>query len=150
MSLMARLTDDMKQAMKEREAGKFRLSVIRMARASVKNVEINERRELTDDDVVAILSKEVKMRRDSASEFAKAGRTDLVESAEAEIAILMEYLPKQLSTEEVEALVKQAVEQSQAASVREMGKVMAILMPQLKGRADGKLVNELVRKALGA
>ena len=113
MSLMARLTDDMKQAMKEREAGKFRLSVIRMARASVKNVEINERRELTDDDVVAILSKEVKMRRDSASEFAKAGRTDLAESTEAEITILMEYLPKQLTSEEVEALVKQAVEQSQ-------------------------------------
>ena len=150
MSLMSRLTEDMKLAMKAREAGKFRLSVIRMARASLKNVEINERRELTDDDVVTILSKEVKMRRDSAGEFEKADRMDLVESLQEEVAILMEYLPKQLSAEEVETLVKQAVEQSKAASVREMGKVMAIIMPQVKGRADGKLVNELVRKALGA
>ncbi len=150
MSLMTRLTEDMKLAMKAREAGKFRLSVIRMARASLKNVEINERRELTDDDVVTILSKEVKMRRDSAGEFEKAGRMDLVESLQEEVAILMEYLPQQLSAEEVETLVKQAVEQSKAASVREMGKVMAIIMPQVKGRADGKLVNELVRKALGA
>ena len=121
MSLMSRLTEDMKLAMKAREAGKFRLSVIRMARASLKNVEINERRELTDDDVVTILSKEVKMRRDSAGEFEKAGRMDLVESLQEEVAILMEYLPQQLSTEEVETLVKQAVEQSKAASVREMG-----------------------------
>ncbi len=150
MSLMARLTDDMKQAMKDKEAGKFRLGVIRMARSSIKNAEINERRELTDDEILTILSKEVKMRRDAACEFEKAGRMDLVSGVEAEAAILMSYLPEQLSAEEVEAIVKQAVEQTQATSAREMGKVMAIVMPQVKGRADGKLVNEMVRKALGA
>ena len=150
MSLMARLTEDMKQAMKDKEAGKFRLGVIRMARSSIKNAEINERRELTDDEILTILSKEVKMRRDAASEFEKAGRMDLASGVEAEAAILLSYLPEQLSAAEVEAIVRQAVEQAQATSVREMGKVMALVMPQVKGRADGKLVNEMVRKALGA
>ena len=150
MSLMARLTEDMKQAMKDKEAGKFRLGVIRMARSSIKNAEINERRELTDDEILTILSKEVKMRRDAASEFEKAGRMDLASGVEVEAAILLSYLPEQLSAAEVEAIVRQAVEQAQATSVREMGKVMALVMPQVKGRADGKLVNEMVRKALGA
>ncbi len=150
MSLMARLTEDMKQAMKDKEAGKFRLGVIRMARSSIKNAEINERRGLTDDEILTILSKEVKMRRDAASEFEKAGRMDLASGVEAEAAILLSYLPEQLSAAEVEAIVRQAVEQAQATSVREMGKVMALVMPQVKGRADGKLVNEMVRKALGA
>ena len=150
MSLMARLTEDMKQAMKDKEAGKFRLGVIRMARSSIKNAENNERRELTDDEILTILSKEVKMRRDAASEFEKAGRMDLASGVEAEAAILLSYLPEQLSAAEVEAIVRQAVEQAQATSVREMGKVMALVMPQVKGRADGKLVNEMVRKALGA
>ena len=150
MSLMARLTEDMKQAMKDKEAGKFRLGVIRMARSSIKNAEINERRELTDDEILTILSKEVKMRRDAASEFEKAGRMDLASGVEAEAAILLSYLPEQLSAAEVEAIVRQAVEQAQVTSVREMGKVMALVMPQVKGRADGKLVNEMVRKALGA
>ena len=97
MSIKDQLTADMKQAMKDREAGKLRLSVIRMVRANIKNVEINDKKELTDDEVLAVLMKEVKMRQDSVEEFQKAGRDELVAQAKEEIAILKKYLPEALS-----------------------------------------------------
>lgn len=97
MSIKDQLTEDMKQAMKDREAGKLRLSVIRMVRANIKNVEINEKKELNDDEVLAILLKEVKMRQDSLVEFEKAERSELAEQAKAEIEILKKYLPEPLS-----------------------------------------------------
>lgn len=150
MSLQTRLAEDMKQAMKEKEAGKFRLSVIRMVRASLKNSEIDRKRELTEDEVLEVLAKEVKMRRDSLEEFRKADRPDLVAGLEQEIAILMHYLPAQLSEEEVRALVTEAVARTGAAGPKEMGKVMAALMPQVRGRADGKLVNAIVREMLNS
>lgn len=148
MSIKTRLTEDMKQAMREREAGKFRLSVIRMALASIKNVEINERRELTEEDLLGIMSKEVKMRRDSFEEFQKAARQDLADQAQAEIAILTAYLPEQLTEAQIREIVKQAVEKTGASSMKEMGKVMAEIMPKTKGRADGKTVNNIVRELL--
>lgn len=148
MSLKERLTEDMKQAMREREAGKFRLSVIRMVLASIKNVEINERRELTQEDLLAIMSKEVKMRRDSLEEFKKADREDLAAQAQAEIDILVAYLPTQLSESEIREIVKEAVEQTGASTAKDMGKVMAAIMPKTKGRADGKVVNQIVREFL--
>lgn len=148
MALKDKLTEDMKQAMKDKEAGKLRLSVIRMVRASIKNVEIDRKKELIDDEVLDILTKEVKMRRDAMEEFQKGNRPDLVESLEQEIVILMKYLPEQLSEAEVRVLVAQAVEQTQAASPKDMGKVMAALMPKVKGRADGKLVNNVVKEVL--
>lgn len=148
MSLKEQLTEDMKQAMKAKEEGKLCLSVIRMVRAAIKQVEIDSRKELTEDEVLGIVAKEVKLRRDSMEEFQKAGRRDLVEQQEREIAILMSYLPEQLAEAKIRDLVNEAVAASGAASVKDMGKVMALLMPKVKGRADGKLVNAIVREAL--
>jgi uncharacterized protein YqeY len=148
MSLKERLTEDMKQAMKDKEAGKLRLSVIRMVRANIKNVEIDSKQELSDDEVLNVVSKEVKMRRDSMEEFKKGNRLDLVESLEQEIDVLMKYLPEQLNETEVRTLVEQAVAEAKAVSPKDMGKVMAVLMPKVKGRADGKLVNTIVRELL--
>ena len=148
MSIKDLLTEDMKQAMKDKESGKLRLSVIRMARANIKNIEIDEKRELNDDEVLAVLVKEVKMRQDSLEEFAKAGREVLVEQAKQEIAILRKYLPEQLSDEELRALVEEAVAETGAAGPKDMGKVMAALMPKTRGRADGKRINTMVRELL--
>lgn len=149
MSIKDRLNEDMKQAMKEKEAGKLRLSVIRMVRASIKNTEIDRRKELTtDEEVLDVLAKEVKMRRDSLEEFKKGNRPGLVAALEQEIAILMGYLPAQLSEAEVRTLVAEAVAQTGASGPKEMGKVMAALMPKVKGRADGKLVNAIVKELL--
>ena len=148
MSLKEKLTDDMKQAMRDKEGGKLRLSVIRMVRANIKNVEIDRKQELSDDEVLDVLAKEVKMRRDAVEEFNKGNRPDLVESLEQEIVILMNYLPEQLGEAEVRTLVESAVAETQAVSPKEMGKVMAVLMPKVKGRADGKLINSIVREML--
>ena len=148
MSIKDLLTEDMKQAMKDKESGKLRLSVIRMARANIKNIEIDEKRELNDDEVLSVLVKEVKMRQDSLEEFAKAGREELVEQAKQEIAILRKYLPEQLSDEELRALVEEAVAETGAAGPKDMGKVMAALMPKTRGRADGKRINTMVRELL--
>lgn len=149
MSLKEQLTEDMKQAMKAKEAGKLRLSVIRMVRAAIKNDEINHKKELSEEEVLAIVNKELKMRRDSLEEFQKAGRQDLADQLEQEIAVLLPYLPVQLSAEEIRELAGKAVADSGAASAKDIGKVMALLMPKVKGRADGKLVNSIVRELLG-
>jgi uncharacterized protein YqeY len=148
MSIKERLNEDMKQAMKDKEAGKLRLSVIRMVRASIKNVEIDRKKELNDEETLDVLAKEVKMRRDSLEEFKKGNRPDLVAGLEQEIDILMGYLPQQLSDEEVRALVAEAVALTGAAGPKDMGKVMSALMPKVKGRADGKTVNAMVKDAL--
>ena len=148
MTLRDRLMEDMKQAMKDKEAGKLKLSVIRMVRSAAKNVEIDRHKELDDNELLEVVAKEVKMRRDSLDEFRKAGRPELLATLEQEIAILMEYLPEQMSEAEVRTLVIQAVADAQAASAKDMGKVMALLMPKVKGRADGKLVNSIVKELL--
>lgn len=109
MSIKDQLTEDMKQAMKDREAGKLRLTVIRMVRANIKNVEINDKKELNDEEVLAVLMKEVKMRQDSLTEFEKAGRSELAEQAKAEIEILQKYLPEPLSDDELRAMVAEAI-----------------------------------------
>ena len=141
MSLKTQLMDDMKAAMKAKEAGKQKLAVIRMVRSAIRQTEIDGKKELDDNDVIALISKEVKMRKDSIEEFKKGGREDLVEQTEAEIAVLMPYLPKQLSEEEVRALVQEAIANTNATTIKDMGKVMGQLMPKVKGRADGKMVN---------
>jgi uncharacterized protein YqeY len=148
MSLKDKLTADMKLAMKAREAGKLSLSVIRMVRANIKYAEIELKQDLNDEQVLDVLSKEVKMRRDSMAEFAKGNRPDLVENLEREIEVLMHYLPEQLNEAEIRSLVKDAVIKSGASTAKEMGKVMGILMPSVKGKADGKLVNTIVREML--
>jgi len=148
MSTKERLTEDMKQAMKDKEAGKLRLSVIRMVRASIKNVEIDRKKELDEEEVLDVLAKELKLRRDAMVEFEKANRLDLVDNLEKEVAVLMDYLPQQLTEEEVRTFVADAVQETQASTAKDMGKVMAALMPKVKGRADGKLVNTIVREML--
>ena len=149
MTLRDRLTEDMKQAMKAKDAGKLRLSVIRMVRSAAKYLEIDRKKELDEAELIEVVAKEVKLRKDSLDEFRKADRPEALATLEMEIAILMEYLPEQMGEAEVRELVKQAVAQAQAVSPKEMGKVMAILMPRVKGRADGKLVNSLVKEMLG-
>lgn len=149
MSLKEKLANDMKEAMKAREAGKARLSVIRLVRGAIRQIEIDQKVELDDEGVLAVISKEVKQRRDSIEKFKKGGREDLVAQNEADIAILMEYLPAQLSEAEVKALVEEAVAAVGATGPKDMGKVMKELMPKVKGKADGKLVNQLVKEAIG-
>ena len=146
MSLMEQLTADMKVAMKQGE--KERLSVIRLVRGAVRQAEIDGKKTLTDDEIIDVITKEVKMRRDSIEEFERGGRTDLVEKTQAEIAILMPYLPAQLSEDEIRALVEAAVAEAGAVTAKDMGKVMGALMPRVKGRADGKIINEIVRSLL--
>lgn len=147
MSLSDRLNEDMKQAMKSQD--KFKLSVIRMVRSTIKNSEIDLKRSLDDNEVLDVLTREIKQRKDSLQEFTKAGRDDLAESLKAELVILAEYMPQQLSEEEVKAIVTQTIQQVGASSKADMGKVMTALMPQVKGRADGKLLNQLVQQLLG-
>ena len=148
MTLRNRLMEDMKLAMKDKEAGKLKLSVIRMVRSAAKYLEIDRHKELDDNELLEVVAKEVKMRKDSLEEFRKANRPELLATLEQEIAILIEYLPEQMGEPEVRALVAQAVADAQASSPKDMGKVMAILMPKVKGRADGKLVNSLVKEML--
>ncbi len=146
MALKDQLMADMKEAMKAHD--KDRLAVIRMVRGAVRQQEIDGKKELEDSDVIAVISKEVKMRRDSIEEFNKGGRQDLVEKTQAEIDILMPYLPAQLSEDEVRELVKAAVEATGAKTQKDMGKVMGKLMPKVKGCVDGKMVNNIVRSML--
>ena len=149
MTLRDRLTEDMKVAMKEKETGKLRLSVIRMVRAAIKNVEIDRKKELDENETLDVISKEVKMRKDSLDEYRKADRPEALALLEQEIAILMGYLPQQLDEAELRVLVAEAVTQTGASNPKDMGKVMAVLIPKIKGRADGKLVNTLVKEKLG-
>lgn len=146
MSLSERLNEDMKQAMKSQD--KFKLSVIRMVRASIKNIEIDQRRTLSDSEVLDVLNREIKQRRDSLQEFEKAGRSDLADGLKAELDVLAVYMPQQLSEEEVKAIVQQTIQEVGASSKADMGKVMGALMPKVKGRADGKLINQLVQQSL--
>ena len=146
MSLMELLTADMKAAMKQGE--KARLSVIRLVRGAVRQAEIDGKKTLNDDEIINVIAKEVKMRRDSIEEFERGKRADLVEKTKAEIDILTSYLPAQLSPDEVKQIAEKAVAEVGAATAKDMGKVMRVLMPRIKGRADGKLVNEIVRSLL--
>ncbi|GGH26725.1 GatB/YqeY domain-containing protein [Paenibacillus segetis] len=146
MNLSERLNEDMKQAMKSQD--KFKLSTIRMVRATMKNLEIDLKRTLNDNEVLDILSREIKQRKDALQEFEKAGRNDLAEKVKAEAEILAEYLPEQLSEEEIKVIVQQTIQETGASSKADIGKVMSALMPKVKGRADGKLVNQAVQQLL--
>jgi uncharacterized protein YqeY len=146
MSLLERLNNDMKQAMKNKD--KDKLSVIRMVKASLQNEAIKTGRELSGDEELTVLSREVKQRKDSLHEFEKAGRDDLVEKLRTELSYIVEYMPKQLTEEELSDLVKAAILETGASTKAEMGKVMAVLMPKVKGKADGSLVNKLVQQHL--
>jgi len=146
MNLSERLNEDMKQAMRDKD--KFTLSTIRMIRSTIKYLEIDVKRTLDDNEVLEILGREIKQRKDALQEFEKAGRDELAATTKAEIEIIHKYLPEQLSEEEIKVIVQQTIQETGASSKSEMGKVMSALMPKVKGRADGKLVNQAVQQFL--
>ncbi|WAA10373.1 GatB/YqeY domain-containing protein [Fervidibacillus albus] len=147
MSLLDRLSGDMKEAMKNKE--KERLSVIRMIKASLQNEAIKlGKKQLTDDEELTVLSREVKQRKDSLHEFEKAGRTDLIEKTKKELTYINAYLPEQLSEDELKSIIEQTMADIGASSKADIGKVMAAVMPKVKGKADGATVNRLVQRLL--
>ncbi len=146
MTLRERLNEEMKVAMKAKDD--LKLSVIRMVRSSVKNREIDLKRELDDQGITEIIAGVVKQRKESIRMFKEAGRQDLVAKEEKELALLLEFLPKQLDRGEIEALVAKAIAECGAQGAGDLGKVMKVLKPLVAGVADGKLVNDIVREKL--
>jgi len=145
-TLKDRLQDDMKSALKAHD--EIRLSTIRMVRAAVRNAEIAAGGELDDEGVLEVLSREAKKRREAIEQYRKGGRQDLVEKESAELAVLEQYLPQQLSSAEIERLAREVITELDATSMKEMGRVMSEIMPRVKGRADGKEVSIIVRRLL--
>jgi uncharacterized protein YqeY len=147
MSIKKQLRDSLTEALKAGEAQ--RKTTLRMALASIKNAEVEAREDLAEDLVLNLVQKEVKARQETIEAAKQANRPDLIEKAEQEIKILSEFLPQQLSAEELKALVQEAIQESGASSMSEIGKVMGALMPKIRGRADGKQANQFVRELLG-
>lgn len=146
MSLKETLQADWKEALKARD--KFRADTVSMARAAVLQVEKTDGVELDDEQIIEVLAREVKQRREAILEFEKGNRQDLVDKAVAEIEILLSYLPQQLTEEEILVMVQDAAVEVGANSMKDMGKVMSALAPRVKGRADGKLVSQIVKEHL--
>jgi len=144
--LQQQITDDMKAAMKSGD--KVRLGAIRMLRSALKDKEIELIRPLTEEDVVAVIAKLIKQRKDAASQYSDAGREELAEKELAEVTVFEAYLPEQMSEAEVEAVVKQAIAESGAEGMKDMGKVMGVIRPKLQGKADMGLVSSLVKQLL--
>ena len=146
MSLKSRLDDDLKEAM--RSGDRLRRSVIRLLRAAIKNEEIAVRRELDDAGVVDVLTGQVKQRRDSIEAFTQGGRQDMVDKEQAEVAVILEYLPRQMDADEITALVRQAMDETGATGPADIGRVMGRVMPQIKGRAQGGQVSAIASRLL--
>ncbi len=146
MTLQEQLATDLKDAMKS--GNKDRLGVLRLAKAAIKNAEIAKRSTLDDAGVIEVLSKEAKQRRESITEFRNANRDDSAAKEEAELSVLLEYLPQQMSSDEITALVQQVIDEVGAVGPKDKGKVMPKLMPQVKGKADGQMVNQIVTQLL--
>ena len=146
MSLLKKLEEDLITALKKSD--KLKLSVLRMAKAAVKNQQIDKGRELQDEEILAIFSTLAKQRRESIEQFSKGGRDDLVHQETKELAILQSYMPAQLSAQEIDGMILQAITEASAKNEGDMGKVMKMLAPRIKGVADGKWVNNRVRELL--
>jgi hypothetical protein len=146
MSLEERLVEEMKQAMKSND--KLRLSTIRMIRSALKNKEIELRKKLEDEDVVKVIQAMVRKGEESVEQFQTGGRMDLVEKEKREIEILKSFLPQPLSQEEILKIIDQSIQETQASSLKDIGKVMKSVMPKIGGKADGKLINQLVKERL--
>ncbi len=153
MSIKKRLDTEMKDAMKQRD--QLRLGCIRMLKSRLLEREVALRGKhgkdyaITDEEALTVISTYAKQRRDSIDSYRQAGRDDLVAAEEAELSIVTDYLPRQLSADDLRAMIKEAIAESGAASIKELGKVMKIIVPRTKGAADGKLVSQLVRELLG-
>lgn len=146
MSLLKQLTSDMVTAMKERD--KDTLKVVRMLKAAVQNEQIEVGHDLNETEEVAVMSREYKQRKESLAEFEKADRQDLVEQTKKELAVVEKYLPQQLSADDVKKVVNDTINELGADSMKNFGQVMGAVMPKLKGKADGKLINQTVKEAL--
>ena len=148
MSVFEKIEIDLKESLKSGD--KNRVSILRMVKSDVKNREIEKGDSLTDEDIQAILRSFSKKARESIDQFTKAGRNELAEKEKAELAVIQEYLPKQLSEEDIRKTVRDVIDETGAAGVKDMGRVMKAVMAKLKGQADGRLVNNLVKEALEA
>ena len=146
MNLRNQIPEDLKEALRGKRT--LELSVLRMLQSSIKNKEIDTKNELTDEQVIQVITSEVKKRKDAAEEFIKVNREDAAEKEKQEIEILMKYLPEQLSEDEILEKVKTAIVDTSASSIKDLGKVMKVIVPDLKGKADGKIVNKIVREEL--
>ncbi len=146
MSLKDVLMDDLKVAMRDKD--KLRKSTITMLRAAIKQIEVDERIELDDAAVIDIIAKQIKQKNNAIEEFRKGERQDLVDMTQEEIKILMTYMPEQLSEEAISVIVQEAIAKTGASTMKDMGKVMGIVTEATKGKADGKIVADLVKKAL--
>jgi len=146
MSLLSRLTDDMKAAMKTGD--KDRLNTIRLLRGQIKDAAINQQKELDEEEELAVLANAAKKRRESILAFENAGRDDLVEKESKELKVIESYLPEQLGDEEIEKIVDSAIQDAGAQTIKDLGKVMPVVMDKVKGRADGKVVSQVVKSKL--
>jgi uncharacterized protein YqeY len=146
MSLLQKFDDDLKVALKTSDT--LKVSVLRMAKAALKNKQIDKRGELTEDDIISVISTLSKQGRESIEQFSKGGREDLAEKERQELTILQSYLPKQLSTEEIDRIIIETIKESLSESIKDIGKVMRLVMPRVKGAADGKIINQRVKDLL--
>ncbi len=146
MSLKKRLMEDLKTSMKNKD--KIKKNAITLIRSSIKQQEVDTRKDLNDEDIIEIMSKQIKQKKNSIEDFRKGNREDLIELTKEEISILENYMPEQLSDDELEDIVKTAIEETKAETRRDIGKVMSQVMPLVKGRADGNQVNKIVMKYL--
>ncbi|HMA34547.1 MAG TPA: GatB/YqeY domain-containing protein [Chloroflexia bacterium] len=148
MTIEARLLQDLPDAMRAGAAGERRKATIRLARAAIKNAQIAAGQPLSDDEVVAVLQREVKQRRDSIEEYTKGHREDLAQIEREEIAILQQYLPQQMSADEIRVVVQEIITATGAHGLADISKVMPPLMARLKGKAEGRLINQVARQQL--
>lgn len=148
MSLEGKIRENLKEALKQRD--KARVSILRLVLSEIKNAEIAQRQPLNDDEALGIIGREVKRHRESIELFKKGNRSDLVAQEEMELNILMEYLPRQMSRQEIVSAAQQVIAEVEAKEIRDKGKVMSRLMPQLRGKAEGKEVSEVVLELLSA
>ena len=144
MSLKDKLMDDLKSSMKNKDT--LRKNTVTMVRAAIKQIEVDERRDLSDEDILDIIAKQLKEKRAAIEEFKKGSRDDLVDLTNSEIEILLEYLPKQLTEEELEQIVSETIKEINATSMKDIGLIMKAVMPKVKGVADGNMVNKVVKK----
>ncbi len=149
MDILKKINEDLVSSMKSR-AGELIVSTLRMIKSAIKNAEIAKRGkgELTEEDILGVLSTMVKQRKESVEQYLKANRNDLAEKEEKEIEVIQKYLPEQLSTEEVDEIIKSTIQEAGISGMKDMGRLMKELMPKLKGKADGKLVSQRVKETL--
>ena len=146
MSLKVRLLEDMKVSMRDKD--NIKKNAVQMVRSAVLQVEKDNKVTLDDDGIIEVIAKEVKKRRDILPEYEKSGRLNLIDDLKSEISILLQYLPEQLTEEELEVIVKQAIQETGATSARDIGKIMQAVLPKVKGRTDGKAINQIIKRLL--